>query len=567
MSGEISLELRSFQVAVTGHRELDAARLPPLTTRLQEILGAVAAAAQAATTPGDARLSLVTCLAEGADQLVARLGLELGYGLHAVLPFARQDVRRDLEERGDEVEAFDDLLSRSTSALELDGSLRHRPEAYARAGSLLQAHADLLVAAWDGEPARGRGGTADVVAEARQRGVPVVVVSTVSDAIPVLEGAASVEAVVRRTLTPFASSTADSAAQGAAWADWRGEGQRKGTWRWRLATRFGSLWPRLAGTRRRTASPPEPGAELGIPAALRTACEDASHLARHHANLFRSAFLANFVLGTLAVGLALAGVLVLVAQLVEGHAGHGSALASAFAVAELSSLLVMILIWRLGRRGRWHEKAVDYRTLAEQLRALRLGWPLGIGPARPEVRAHTTRESDLSTHWTQHVVREVARRTGLPNVPMNDRYRQTVGASLCGTVQEQSRYHRDVATQYERLHHRLERGALLFAVGAVVPCVLHFVWHDPRVTSWLLALAAGLPAVAAALHGIDGQAELERLSKRSSAMAAWLDALDAPPHDATWDQLVAQTRAVVERLLDETNDWQVLSRAGGLKAT
>ena len=32
-----------------------------------------------------------------------------------------------------------------------------------------------LVAVWDGKPARGIGGTADIVSYARQKGVPVVV--------------------------------------------------------------------------------------------------------------------------------------------------------------------------------------------------------------------------------------------------------------------------------------------------------------------------------------------------------------------------------------------------------
>lgn len=35
---------------------------------------------------------------------------------------------------------------------------------------------DHLIAVWDGKPARGYGGTADVVAAARERGVPITVV-------------------------------------------------------------------------------------------------------------------------------------------------------------------------------------------------------------------------------------------------------------------------------------------------------------------------------------------------------------------------------------------------------
>jgi hypothetical protein len=36
--------------------------------------------------------------------------------------------------------------------------------------------AEHLFAVWDGKPARGYGGTADVVAEARQRAIPVTVI-------------------------------------------------------------------------------------------------------------------------------------------------------------------------------------------------------------------------------------------------------------------------------------------------------------------------------------------------------------------------------------------------------
>jgi hypothetical protein len=43
---------------------------------------------------------------------------------------------------------------------------------------MLQA-SDVLLALWDGQAARGRGGTAQVVAEARELGLPVEVVNVV----------------------------------------------------------------------------------------------------------------------------------------------------------------------------------------------------------------------------------------------------------------------------------------------------------------------------------------------------------------------------------------------------
>ncbi|MEY2438480.1 MAG: hypothetical protein QOF97_3316, partial [Acidimicrobiaceae bacterium] len=51
-----------------------------------------------------------------------------------------------------------------------------REAAYERAGRAVVETSDVLVALWDGGASRGRGGTAEMVAYARERGVPVEVV-------------------------------------------------------------------------------------------------------------------------------------------------------------------------------------------------------------------------------------------------------------------------------------------------------------------------------------------------------------------------------------------------------
>ena len=43
-------------------------------------------------------------------------------------------------------------------------------------GRAVVDRSSVLVAVWDGQPSRGLGGTADVVAYARERGVPVEVI-------------------------------------------------------------------------------------------------------------------------------------------------------------------------------------------------------------------------------------------------------------------------------------------------------------------------------------------------------------------------------------------------------
>ena len=44
------------------------------------------------------------------------------------------------------------------------------------ASNAMLSRADRLFAVWDGKPARGYGGTADVVDEARKRGIPVTII-------------------------------------------------------------------------------------------------------------------------------------------------------------------------------------------------------------------------------------------------------------------------------------------------------------------------------------------------------------------------------------------------------
>ena len=71
--------------------------------------------------------------------------------------------------------AYDSLLSKAAKVDRLD-RIESTEQAHMEASSAMLARADRLFAVWDGKPARGYGGTADVVAEARQRGVPVTVI-------------------------------------------------------------------------------------------------------------------------------------------------------------------------------------------------------------------------------------------------------------------------------------------------------------------------------------------------------------------------------------------------------
>ena len=110
----------------------------------------------------------VTSLAAGADQLFAEQILGRGGELHVVVPFPGYADRFSGVDRT----RYHRLLKAAVEVLVLPRSGSDE-DCYMAAGQYIVDHCELLVAIWDGRPARGLGGTADVVAYARRRAVPV----------------------------------------------------------------------------------------------------------------------------------------------------------------------------------------------------------------------------------------------------------------------------------------------------------------------------------------------------------------------------------------------------------
>lgn len=149
------------RIAISGHRGL-----PPETT------AAVAAEIRARVAQrADGDLVGVSCLADGPDTLFAQAVLRFGGSLVVVVPARKYRESLPAEHHS----VYDELLTAASEVIALD---REDSDSEAhQAGSVrMLDNADELLAVWDGKPARGYGGTADVVAAARRRGMPVTVV-------------------------------------------------------------------------------------------------------------------------------------------------------------------------------------------------------------------------------------------------------------------------------------------------------------------------------------------------------------------------------------------------------
>ena len=148
-----------MRFGVTGHQILPARIVDRAVEHWKRVL------------PVGAQLRGVSCLAEGADQLFAAHVLASGGVLEAILPC--EDYASSL--------VTEDGRARLAELRRAAGSVVTLPypgpsgQAFLAAGQAVVERCDHLFAVWDGRPARGLGGTADVVAYARERGRPVTV--------------------------------------------------------------------------------------------------------------------------------------------------------------------------------------------------------------------------------------------------------------------------------------------------------------------------------------------------------------------------------------------------------
>lgn len=158
-----------IRIGVTGHRRYDNAQhvAGAVTAVLDRLLEKVSVA------------TVITSLAEGADRLVTELVLLRGGNAAVILPMAAADYESDFA--SDESRAQFAALLSVASAISIVGSHcptddSERESAYEKAGRAVVDASDVVVAIWDGTPAKGRAGTAEIIRYAIDCGVPVEIV-------------------------------------------------------------------------------------------------------------------------------------------------------------------------------------------------------------------------------------------------------------------------------------------------------------------------------------------------------------------------------------------------------
>lgn len=147
-------------IGVTGHQDIPSEALAFVEKGIADVI----------SRSGEQPLG-VSSLAAGADQLFADILLKAGGQLHVVVPC--RGYEKTFSEQTN-LDCFLDLLQKADIIETLDNPAPSE-EAFLEAGHRVVDLSQLLIAVWDGKVAKGKGGTADIIDYARERGREVVI--------------------------------------------------------------------------------------------------------------------------------------------------------------------------------------------------------------------------------------------------------------------------------------------------------------------------------------------------------------------------------------------------------
>jgi hypothetical protein len=412
-----------------------------------------------------------------------------GWQIEALLPFPTGEYLKDFHQSAtgdgrDVTGEFVDSLKRATTVTQLPDPRPHdRNRSYADAGGYLLRQIDLLIAVWDGEPPKP-GGTGAIAREAFEGHVPVVWLLTTAErpprhntafdaaGTPVAPDADCTDGPLAAALVPVFAAPAPTSNR-----DTRGSAREslqrylKERWRARfflsaydfLKRVVNCQWPRPViqappfdlRTREWDAfiatAPDADNLRARLREVLLPRFIWADTLAVHFSHLYRSAYVMAYLLSAVAVFIALGGLFF--------DSGHNALKVKAFLVVlelvVIGWILAMIVI---GRRRLWHERWLDYRALAENLRHGRF---LAFVSEFGRIRSETPGGEEREPPWILWYLRATMREIGLPNAKLDGTYQwRLLNATLSHEIagpEGQIAYHRANSESARLIDHRLHQ--------------------------------------------------------------------------------------------------------------
>lgn len=573
--------------------------------------------------PGGGTLRIISALASGADQWVAEEALKLGFELQSVLPFGRDEYLKDFTVPSD-AKSYLELLSKATAVLELDGKVgldeagKRKPDSqsYEVVGRGILNQTDLLIAIWDGKDSHGWGGTGQIVREALQNGIPVVWIpwtspekwnihrtswSLIEEPADLSGDSDRLSEMIRKLLLPPDENHQSDIESGESLRTaFFEETQKKGNPHLGIWMLFRSLicgellkedgfdkvkkafriedfetaeirkskefWNKKTKTKDRE-NPVDTDTQTWINAHFTKHYAWANGLSMFYGDMHRSAFLINYLLGAVAVFLAL----VCIALGISGKEQAG------WIIAELLVIVGILVLTYRGRTRKWHQRWIDYRTQAEHLRLSRCLILFGGGSPQVVYEEHLSTYGNPANTWMNWHYRAIERAAGLPNLIFNEQFLTSCQEIWRdGLIKGQINYHHSSFELFEKMNKRLHKTGNFLFIATLVACMIHlahlWVEHDPRFSwipenagTWMTVLCAFLPALGAAFAAIRSHSEVQRLAQRSKAMEdtltqfqADIAAVPITGNALNSVKLRSHANRVNDLMTNEMLDWRVV---------
>lgn len=598
-----SSPLSALRVGITGSRSLPDDQLPRLTDALQALFDRLVAHMGVLAVPGQPRLRFISPLARGADRLAAQAALAHGFSLHVPMPFPEADYEKDFDTPDDLAEFRALRAQADDGVLALDGDRETAMDrSYEAVGRYVVDHSDLVIAIWNGAPAAGRGGTAEIVEYAAARCVPVWWLSAEEDRPPVW---------ISDLLDLRHPSAADAGVALDTWLDVlmvpppSGQSGHRGlierlaqvgikdgqspidtyfleraprrVWPWRAYRNF-MRW--ASGGIDLPWTPPHPPREI-VARYWFDRYQTADELASAYAARYRSTYVWVFLLGTFALvfgAAALIGALgeALDAELpsVVGGAECLEILTLLAAAGELLALIVIAGLVIAAVRQRWHERSIEYRILAELFRKQQM--LSSLGGVLPVVALKSVADAPASGIWVSWLFSADQRAAPFLSGDLTEMTDGVSGRSaLMDLIAEQQSYHAGRRRMAEAADQRLGlwgEGLFIFVILCVASkLVLAQLFHWPGLSVLFGWLATVLPALSAAFVGIRAYSELQLLAEQSRHMAGTLadaqrrvERLD-PARPLASQDFCAEAADVATLMLQDLDGWARLFRVKGVE--
>ena len=533
------------RVGVTGHRTL--ADPETVAGRVREVLARTIYQLFDEPLPRGAcvtplAFTVITALAEGSDRVVAREVLKTPDSeIEVILPRERQDYLQDFSSDQSRRE-FEQLCGRATRvetlegsppapSTEKDGRPACRDAGFLLAGQSVVTRCEVLIAIWDGRPSRGTGGTADIVALARAKGHPLVLVSPEAPYGIGVEKGRSLRTRVLDRLNMFNARLVATRSR---------QGHEESLYR----NLFAGVTDRAIPEERRSL----------VREALLPFYVNASGLANERKRTHSSSGLLIYVLSPLVIAVVALGTLV-------------PPLAVPAYATELALLSAILFVVIHADKRKLHKTWTEVRFVAERIRSAMFCVSCGVAPTLtgiPPWLVHTTGPDE----WAYRAGDEISRRIGALSAGGLDSC-----AELCEFVQrawidDQIRYHERRVAEVGGASKRLERaGKWVFAAAIVVAAVhLSLVtigWAERlrALESPTAFLALVLPVLGASIGGIRTHREYSRLVERHQVMVGILRHLRARyGSETSLERLYGLLRETEDVMVREAGEWLALMR-------